>query len=136
MTRPRPLFRPAPAFTVVRDNTLNGAPVLLLGHWIGADGQPESAEVLSVASTRRLDQIAGFHGENPHQLDLPAVAAPGMQRATWAEAVLWAFGAAQAPPGPVVLRGSRDDQLAHINRQRAACGLPPFVLFEEGADHA
>jgi hypothetical protein len=64
--RPRLAFRPAPAFTVVRDGTLAGAPVLLLGHWIGADGQVEAAEVLTLSSTRRLADIAGLRGENLH----------------------------------------------------------------------
>lgn len=66
MSRPRHAFRPAPPGTVVRDNTLSGAPVLLLGYWLGADGQPEAAEVLSLSTTRRLQDIAGLHGENPH----------------------------------------------------------------------
>lgn len=51
--------------------------MLLLGHWIGPDGTPEQAEVLSVSSTRRLDQVAGLHGENPHQPDLPALPPTG-----------------------------------------------------------
>ena len=84
--RPRLAFRPAPAFTVVRDGTLAGAPVLLLGHWIGANGQPEAAEVLSLTSTRRLADIAGLHGENPHDAHGPATRKPLRALATGGDA--------------------------------------------------
>jgi len=63
MNRPRRPFRACIPPQVVRDNTLAGQPVLLLGWWLGADGHPEAAEVLSVGSTRALHQLAGLHGE-------------------------------------------------------------------------
>jgi hypothetical protein len=63
MIRPRRSFRACQPPAVVRDNTLSGAPVLLLGWWLGPDGQPEAAEVLTVTSTRQLHQVAGLHGE-------------------------------------------------------------------------
>jgi hypothetical protein len=66
-------FRACQPPQVVRDNTLGGLPVLLLGWWIGPDGQPEAAQVLTMTSTRALHDIAGLHGQNPHQLELTGV---------------------------------------------------------------
>lgn len=63
-TRP---FRPARELRVVRDNTLNGLPVLLLGYWLGPNGEPEEAQVLTMTAKRRLSDLAGLHGENPHE---------------------------------------------------------------------
>ena len=73
MNRPRRPFRACQPPLVVRDNTLAGAPVLLLGWWLGPDGEPQAAEVLTVTSSRPLHQLAGLHGEPvtpPRQLTL------------------------------------------------------------------
>jgi hypothetical protein len=48
---------------VVRDSTLNGAPVLLLGWWLGVDGETQAAQVLTLTSERRPHELAGWHGE-------------------------------------------------------------------------
>lgn len=56
-------FDPCQPPQVVRDNTLSGAPVLLLGWWLDADGRPETAVVLSLTTTRAPADLAGLHGE-------------------------------------------------------------------------
>jgi hypothetical protein len=76
MNRPLRPFRPCQPPQVVRDNTLGGKPVLLLGWWLGRDGQPEAAEVLSFGSTRHLSDVAGYHGE-PATPTQPTLAAYG-----------------------------------------------------------
>jgi hypothetical protein len=54
--RPRPgeHFRPAvPPYAAI-DNSLGGAVVLVLGHWLDARGREVAAEVATMAQRRRL----------------------------------------------------------------------------------
>ena len=69
-------FRPADPVRVVRDNTLNGEPVLLIGWWLNAAGMPEQAHVLTLGSPRATSAIAGFVGENPHYVAQATLALP------------------------------------------------------------
>lgn len=53
-------FIPCDPPTVVRDQTLNGQPVLLLGWWVDAHGKPVEVEVASLTSGRRSFEISSF----------------------------------------------------------------------------
>jgi hypothetical protein len=64
-------FRAARTLQVVRDNTLGGLPVLLLGYWLDRNGQPEEAQVLTFTANRRLSDLSGWHGEPVHQHETP-----------------------------------------------------------------
>ena len=64
-------FRTARELRVVRDNTLGGLPVLLLGYWLDRNGQPEEAQVLTFTANRRLSDLSGWHGEPVHPIEAP-----------------------------------------------------------------
>ncbi|MFN0183024.1 MAG: hypothetical protein ACKVQR_04310 [Aquabacterium sp.] len=51
-------FRPAvPPYAVV-DNYLNGAVVLIVGHWVNEDGREIAAEVSGTTARRRLTDLS------------------------------------------------------------------------------
>ena len=58
--RSQPVFRVANPPRVVRDSTLDGRPVLLLGWWLNAQGQPEGVEVATMTSTRQPFEVSHF----------------------------------------------------------------------------
>lgn len=53
-------FRPADPVQVVRDSTLGGRPVLLLGWWLGPAGDVVAVEVASFTSDRRPYEVGHF----------------------------------------------------------------------------
>lgn len=53
-------FVPAVPPAVVRDTTLEGQPVLLLGWWVDAHGKPVEVEVASLTSRRRSFEVSNF----------------------------------------------------------------------------
>jgi hypothetical protein len=53
-------FRPATSPFVMRDATLGGRPVLVLGHWVDAKGREVSAEVVTMAQPRRVTDLRPF----------------------------------------------------------------------------
>ena len=53
-------FRPADPVQVVRDSTLGGRPVLLLGWWLGPTGDVVSVEVATFTSDRRPYEVGSF----------------------------------------------------------------------------
>jgi len=62
MGRPRERrgFQPCTPPRVVRDHTLAGRPVLLLGWWLDAAGSAEAVEVATMSSERRPFDISDF----------------------------------------------------------------------------
>lgn len=56
-------FVPEAQPRVVRDATLGGAPALLLGWWMGKADEEPVAEVISMASHRRVRDLATWHGD-------------------------------------------------------------------------
>jgi hypothetical protein len=67
-------FRAADPPRVVRDHTLDGRPVLLLGWWLDAAGQPEALEVATMTSTRQPYEVSHFPA--PPGMPFGRVAAP------------------------------------------------------------
>lgn len=53
-------FLPAAPPMVVRDATLGGRPVLLLGWWLDAHGKPVEVEVATFTSPRRSFEVSAF----------------------------------------------------------------------------
>lgn len=53
-------FVPAAPPVVVRDTTLQGQPVLLLGWWVDGHGKPVEVEVASLTSRRRSFEVSSF----------------------------------------------------------------------------
>ena len=66
-------FKPCDPPRVVRDETLGGLPVLLLGWWLDAFGKPVEVEVATMVSRRRTTEISGF----PQPPGQPLPHAPG-----------------------------------------------------------
>lgn len=56
----RRAFRAAQPPQVVRDNTLGGRPVLLLGWWLGPAGDVVAVEVATFSSQRRPYEVGQF----------------------------------------------------------------------------
>lgn len=53
-------FKPCHPPRVVRDYTLAGQPVLLLGWWLDAHGKPVEVEVATFTSHRRTHDVSAF----------------------------------------------------------------------------
>jgi len=66
-------FKPCVPPLVVRDHTLGGQPVLLLGWWLDAFGKALEVEVATLASRRRPTDISLF----PEPPGTPLPHAPG-----------------------------------------------------------
>ena len=73
-------FKPCVPPLVVRDHTLGGQPVLLLGWWLDALGKPVKVEVATLASRRRPTDISTFPeppgSPFPHVVYVDVVEAP------------------------------------------------------------